>query len=53
MVEMGAVARARENFAKLQKLCPGGCAQLAGLSAAISRGPTVAAVKPAPTPKSN
>ena len=53
MVEMGAVARAKENLAKLQKLCPSGCSQLAGLSAAISRGPTVAAAKPPVTPKSN
>ena len=53
MVELGAAARARENLAKLQKLCPGGCQQVAVLSAAISRGPTVAAVKPPVTPKSN
>ena len=32
MVELGAVARAKENLAKLQKLCPSGCAQLAELS---------------------
>ena len=53
MVELGAVARANENLARLQKLCPSGCAQLAGLSAAISRGPTVAEAKPAATPQSN
>ena len=45
MVELGAVARARENLTRLQKLCPGGCPQVAQLSAAISRGPTVAAVQ--------
>lgn len=45
MVELGAVAKARENLTKLQKLCPGGCPQVAQLSAAISRGPTVAAVQ--------
>ena len=50
MVELGAVPRARENLAKLQKLCPSGCQQLAVLSAAISRGPTVAAAKP-PSPR--
>ena len=32
MVEMGAVARAKENLAKLQKLCPSGCPQLAELN---------------------
>ena len=53
MVEMGAVARARENLAKLQKLCPSGCPQLAELTAAISRGPTVAAAKPVLPPKNN
>ena len=47
MVELGAVARAKENLAKLQKLCPSGCPQLAELSAAITRGPTVASAKAA------
>ena len=45
MVELGAVAKARENLTKLQQLCPGGCQQVAQLSAAISRGPTVAAAQ--------
>ena len=53
MVELGAVARAKENLAKLQKLCPSGCPQLAELSATISRGPTVASAKPPEVPKSN
>ncbi len=53
MVELGALPRARANLAKLQKLCPSGCQQLAMLSAAISRGPTVAAAKPVKVPKSN
>jgi len=53
MVELGAVPRARANLEKLQKLCPSGCQQLAMLSAAISRGPTVAAAKPPPSPKTN
>ena len=52
MVQMGAVARARENLAKLQKLCPSGCRQLVTLSAAISR-PAVAAAKPPASPKTN
>ncbi|MEO6582017.1 MAG: hypothetical protein ABIN68_04320 [Sphingomicrobium sp.] len=53
MVELGAVPRARDNLAKLQKLCPSGCQQLAMLSAAISRGPTVAAAKPVQVRKTN
>ena len=53
MVELGATARAKENLAKLQKLCPSGCTQLAELSASISRGPTVASAKAPETPKSN
>ncbi|MEO7637315.1 MAG: hypothetical protein ABIS16_06700 [Sphingomicrobium sp.] len=53
MVELGALPRAKANLAKLQKLCPSGCVQLASLSTAISRGPSVAAVKPPPTPKTN
>lgn len=53
MVELGAVPRAKDNLVKLQKLCPSGCQQLAVLSAAISRGPTVAVAKATPTPKTN
>lgn len=53
MVELGAVARAKENLVKLQKLCPSGCAQLAELSATITRGPTVASAKPPEVPKRN
>ena len=53
MVELGAVPRARDNLVKLQKLCPSGCQQLAMLSAAISRGPTVAAAKVPAPPKTN
>lgn len=53
MVELGALARAKENLAKLQKLCPSGCTQLAELSATITRGPTVASAKPPEIPKSN
>lgn len=53
MVELGALSRARENLAKLQKLCPSGCSQTAALSAAINRGPTVAAAQPRDTPQSN
>ena len=53
MVELGALARAQANLTKLQTVCAKGCPQLAQLSAAISRGPSVAAVKPPATPKSN
>jgi Flp pilus assembly protein TadD len=51
MVELGAVPRAKENLAKLQKLCSSNCKQVAQLSSAISRGPTVAAVTTPQTPK--
>jgi tetratricopeptide (TPR) repeat protein len=53
MVELGATARAQANLQKLQTVCAKGCPQLAQLSAAITRGPSVAAVKPPATPKSN
>ena len=53
MVELGAVSRAQANLQKLQTICRQGCPQVAQLSAAISRGPSVAAAKPAATPKSN
>ena len=54
MVEQGAAARAREVLAKLQKLCAAGCPQAAELSAAITRGPSLAQAKPpATTPKKN
>ena len=45
MVELGALPRARENLAKLQRICTSGCKQVDALSAAISRGPTVAEAK--------
>jgi Tfp pilus assembly protein PilF len=52
MVEMGATARAQANLQKLQQICGAkSCPQVAQLSAAISRGPTVAAVKTPDTPK--
>jgi Tfp pilus assembly protein PilF len=53
MVEMGAIARAQANLQKLQTICAKGCPQLAQLSAAISRGPTVASAKAPETPKTN
>ena len=52
MVEMGATARAQANLQKLQTICGAkGCPQTAQLSAAISRGPTVAAAKTPDLPK--
>jgi len=53
MVELGATARAQANLQKLQAICKGGCPQIAQLSSAISRGPTVAAAKAPESPKSN
>lgn len=53
MVEMGAVARARQNLAKVRKICgTGNCPQGAVLATAISRGPAVAA-KATATPRTN
>lgn len=51
MVELGAIPRARENLAKLQKLCANNCRQATALSAAISRGPTVASARAPEIPK--
>jgi tetratricopeptide (TPR) repeat protein len=51
MVELGALPRARENLAKLQRICASGCKQATALAAAISRGPTVAEARN-PTAKS-
>jgi predicted Zn-dependent protease len=52
MVEMGATARAQENLQKLQALCGAkSCPQIAQLTGAISRGPTVASAKVPETPK--
>ena len=54
MVEMGATARAQANLQKLQQICGAkGCPQIAQLSSAISRGPTVASAKAPNVPKKN
>lgn len=54
MVAMGATVRAQENLQKLQKICGAkSCPQVAQLSAAITRGPAVAAAKTPDSPKSN
>ena len=52
MVEMGATARAQENLQKLQTICGSkACPQASQLSAAITRGPTVASAKAPESPK--
>ena len=56
MVEMGAAPRARENLAKIQKLCgTAACPQAIQLGATISRGPQMASAtkKSAEEPKKN
>lgn len=53
MVELGALPRARENLAKLQRICSNGCKQLTKLTAAISRGPTVAEARTSKATKRN
>lgn len=53
MVELGATSRAQANLQKLQSICAKGCPQLAQLSAAITRGPTVAVAKATTTPKAD
>jgi tetratricopeptide (TPR) repeat protein len=54
MVEMGATARAQANLQKLQQICGAkGCPQIAQLSSAISRGPTVASARAPEVPKKN
>jgi tetratricopeptide (TPR) repeat protein len=54
MVELGALPRAKDNLAKLQKLCGNaGCPQVAVLSTAIAKGPALAAAKAPEVPKKN
>jgi tetratricopeptide (TPR) repeat protein len=54
MVELGALPRAKENLAKLQKLCgAAGCTQVTVLSATIAKGPALAAAKAPEVPKKN
>jgi tetratricopeptide (TPR) repeat protein len=54
MVEMGAKARAQANLQKLQQICGAkACPEVAQLSSAISRGPTVASAKAPDVPKKN
>ena len=54
MVEMGATVRAQANLQKLQGICGAkGCPQIAQLTTAISRGPTVASAKAPEVTKKN
>jgi len=54
MVELGALPRARENLAKLQKLCGNAaCPQFTVLSAVIAKGPALAAAKTPDVPRKN
>jgi len=53
MVEAGAVPRARNTLARLQKLCAGPCPQAAALSAVIARGPAMAEARPVIAKKVN
>lgn len=50
MVQLGAIPRAKENLAKLTQLCGASCPQVGQLSAAIARGPAMAAATPKTTP---
>jgi Tfp pilus assembly protein PilF len=52
MVEMGALPRAQANLQKLHQICGAkSCPQVAELTAAIGRGPSVASAKVPETPK--
>ena len=55
MVELGALARAKDNLAKIKAICTKGCPQATLLSGIIGRGPTVASatVPKAPETKNN
>jgi len=53
MMDQGAVKRAQENLAKLQKVCGGACTEATQLSALIQRGPALAAAQPVPKAEAN
>ncbi len=53
MMDQGAVKRAQENLAKLQKVCSGSCTEAAQLSALIQKGPAMAAAQPATKAETN
>lgn len=49
MVAKGAIERARENLARIDRLCGGNCAQRASLAMAIDNGAATAMAAPVPT----
>lgn len=51
LVQRGALAKARENLARIRTLCKSDCAPAQQLSAAIARGAPVAQATPPATPK--
>ena len=55
MVELGAVARAKDNLIKIRAICTKGCPQATQLAGVIGRGPTTASatVPKAPQPKTD
>jgi len=54
MMDQGAVKRAQDNLAKLQKLCgTAACPEAVQLSALIQRGPAMAAAQPAKKVEAN
>lgn len=53
MMDQGAIKRAQENLAKLQKVCGGGCAEASQLSALIQKGPAMAAAQPVARAEAN
>ena len=55
MVELGALARAKDNLTKIKSICTKGCPQATLLAGIIGRGPTVASatVPKTPEPKNN
>jgi Tfp pilus assembly protein PilF len=50
MVAKGAMERAKENLAKIEKLCAKGCSDASQLSAAIAKGPPVTTAQAGPAP---
>lgn len=53
MMDQGAVKRAQENLAKLQKVCGGACTEASQLSALIQKGPAMAAAQPVQKAETN
>lgn len=53
MMDQGAIKRAQENLAKLQKVCGGACPEATQLSALIQKGPAMAAAQPLPKAEAN